>query len=198
MTKLIKILIYSFIILIFFVRVGQAQISFGNPNGKIVLIEYFDYNCPACFYYAPVINSLVAKNPDLKVIQKVIPVMTSFSNFIDSAVLASFLQNKFFGMQEAVTRASNPSPITPQKTIFIARELGINIEQLKRDMQSKVIQKQLADNLKEFKKFKTHKLPVTVIYLEEQNSDTTKKVFVGAYPKGILQDYINQLREVEK
>ena len=40
----------------------------GNPDGKIVLVEFFDYSCGFCGRIYPVIKQIIAANPDLKVV----------------------------------------------------------------------------------------------------------------------------------
>ena len=37
----------------------------GNPDGKIVLIEFFDYNCPYCRSAAPILFELIEENPEM-------------------------------------------------------------------------------------------------------------------------------------
>ncbi|MBV1707118.1 MAG: DsbA family protein [Hyphomicrobiales bacterium] len=47
----------------------------GNPDGKVVLAEFFDYNCPYCKLSMPVLAKLVKANPDLKIVLKDFPVL---------------------------------------------------------------------------------------------------------------------------
>jgi protein-disulfide isomerase len=183
--------IFLILLTFFSINIAQAQITFGNPNGKIILTEYFDYNCPACRYFVPTLNYLVKNNPDLKVIQKVVPVMSPTSVFIDSAVLAAFMQNKFAQLQWKIMHTSSLELIQPNEVLFVAREIGLNIEQLKQDMRSDIIHKQLLANLREFHKLNAIKIPVIILTAANSN---TKKVFVGAYHKVVLQNYINKLR----
>lgn len=51
------------------------QTILGNPKGKVVMAEFFDYNCPYCKLSQPVLAKLVAANPDLKIVLKDFPVL---------------------------------------------------------------------------------------------------------------------------
>ncbi|WP_208435880.1 DsbA family protein [Bartonella phoceensis] len=51
----------------------------GNPNGKRVLIDFFDYNCGYCKMSYSDIENLIKEYPDLRVIIKDLPVLGSDS-----------------------------------------------------------------------------------------------------------------------
>lgn len=180
-------------LLIFITITAQAEISFGNFNGSIILVEYFDYNCPVCRHYVAVINSLAKNNPELKIMQRVVPLLAPTSVLVDSAVLASYLQNKFPEMQWAVLQVKNTEIIAPEEITSIAKQLGINMEKLENDMNSNVVRKQLLDNLENYRALNQTKIPIVVIYAA-QNPQKDKKIFIGAYPTGVLQNTINKLK----
>lgn len=48
----------------------KADIISGNTKGAVTLIEYFDYNCPVCRGFEPIIDELRKHNPNLRVIQR--------------------------------------------------------------------------------------------------------------------------------
>ncbi len=41
-----------------------------NPNGKITVVEFFDYNCGYCKLAAPQVVELIAQNPDVRFVFK--------------------------------------------------------------------------------------------------------------------------------
>jgi protein-disulfide isomerase len=55
-------------------QIGEEDIKdapiLGNPNGKVVMYEFFDYNCGHCKNAASAVSAAVANNPDLKVVLK--------------------------------------------------------------------------------------------------------------------------------
>ena len=51
----------------------------GNPNGNVTLIEFFDYQCGHCKAMNKIIQSIVAKNKNLRVVLKELPIFGSNS-----------------------------------------------------------------------------------------------------------------------
>jgi len=52
----------------------------GNPDSKAVVVEFFDYNCPACKMAFKAIDELIAKDKDVKVILKEFPIFGPVSD----------------------------------------------------------------------------------------------------------------------
>lgn len=46
------------------------QAVIGNPNGKITLVEFYDYNCGYCKKALGDVARLIKENPDLRVVMK--------------------------------------------------------------------------------------------------------------------------------
>ena len=59
------------------------QIVLGNPDGDVTLVEFFDYNCGYCRAALPDMASLLAEDPNLRVILKEFPILSNES--IDAA-----------------------------------------------------------------------------------------------------------------
>ena len=189
MRKIIMLIILSAHV----IGIAYAETSFGNPNGSVVLEEYFDYNCPVCRAYAPVIDHLAKINPSLKVIQRVVPVLSPNSFIVDSAVLASFSQSKFYTMQRAILHVNNPETISSADVMSIAKHLDLNLTKLKHDMHSKFISRQLQANLSAYLKLHTRQIPIVIVF--SAHNPNIKKIFIGAYPFHVLQNAINQLKQ---
>lgn len=47
----------------------------GNPNGKVSVVEFFDYNCTFCRHALPDMEKLVKENPDVRFIMKEFPIL---------------------------------------------------------------------------------------------------------------------------
>lgn len=118
----------------------------GNPNGKITLVEFFDYQCPHCVEMAPVMTDLIKANPDLRVVYKEFPIRGPVSEFAARAALAANKQGKYQVFSHALLTA-NP-PLTQDSILQIAKTSGLDVEKLKKDMQDASIQSQLKSNVK--------------------------------------------------
>lgn len=62
------------------------QVVLGNPDGDVTLVEFFDYNCGYCRAAVPDMATLLAEDPNLKIILKEFPILSNES--IDAARIA--------------------------------------------------------------------------------------------------------------
>ena len=106
----------------------------GSKNGKDIIIEFFDYNCGYCKRSFPEIMELVSENKDIKVILKELPVLGESSILASKASIASQKQNKYFEFHQELINFSGLISLSDIKKI--SKELGINYEQLQKDMNS--------------------------------------------------------------
>jgi protein-disulfide isomerase len=63
-----------------------GNVILGNPDGDVTLVEMFDYNCGYCRGALPDLATLMAEDPNLKVILKEFPILSDGS--IDAAKVA--------------------------------------------------------------------------------------------------------------
>ena len=56
-----------------------ANVILGNPNGDVTLVEMFDYNCGYCRRALPDLATLIAEDPNLKVVLKEFPILSDGS-----------------------------------------------------------------------------------------------------------------------
>ena len=106
----------------------------GNKNGKDIVIEFFDYNCGYCKRSFPEIMELVSENKNIKVILKELPVLGESSILASKASIASQKQDKYFEFHQELINFSGLISLLDIKKI--SKELGINYEQLQKDMNS--------------------------------------------------------------
>jgi protein-disulfide isomerase len=57
----------------------RFDVVLGNPDGDVTLVEWFDYNCGYCRNSLPDLATLLAEDPNLKVILKEFPILTEGS-----------------------------------------------------------------------------------------------------------------------
>lgn len=128
------------------------EITFGPTNSKATLVEYADFQCPACRAYYPLVKQLNQEfNGKLHYVYRFFPLTAIHQNAIVSseAGLAAAKQGKFLEMADLLfTNQPTWESSTDAESIFVgyAKQLGLNTDQFTADMHSKTtadyIQKQ--------------------------------------------------------
>ena len=68
----------------------KGVILTGNTeNPKVVIAEFFDYNCGACRSMIPVMHEVLAKNPDVLVVSRPLPMFGEGSRFASQMAYAA-------------------------------------------------------------------------------------------------------------
>lgn len=118
----------------------------GNPKGKVTLVEFFDNQCIHCKHMVPVINQLVEKNKDLRVIYKEFPIFGQGSELASKAALAAAMQGKYQSMHDALLKVEGR--LDDKMIMKTAKSVGLNMDKLKKDMDSKTVTDILEENRK--------------------------------------------------
>ena len=110
------------------------QAVVGNPDGKITLVEFFDYNCGYCKRALGDLGKLIRDNPDLRVILRDLPILRAESAEAAKIANAATVQLKgqkywdfhqrLLGMRASVGRG---------EALSAARDAGANLEQIEKD-----------------------------------------------------------------
>lgn len=109
----------------------------GNPNGEIIIVEFFDYNCGYCRRAFKTIMNLIADNNAVKVVMRELPILGDASVFTAKASLASQKQQKYEEFHVALM--NNRSRNTEKSVLKIAKKIGMDIDQLQFDMNSSFV-----------------------------------------------------------
>ena len=68
----------------------------GNPNGKVTMVEFFDYNCGWCKRGFPEVMALIEQDKDLKFVMKEFPIFGGDSDYAAQAAIAANKQGKYW------------------------------------------------------------------------------------------------------
>ena len=118
--------------------------SWGNPDGKTVIVEFSDYNCPYCKRVFPEVHKLVKDDGDIRVVMKELPVLGPGSEYAAKAALAARKQGKYQAFHdEMMTSGARVSRDGVNK---VARRIGMDLEQMQKDMDSSETRQELAKN----------------------------------------------------
>lgn len=96
----------------------------GNPDGDVVLVEYFDYNCGYCRASLPTIEKLIARDPKLKVVFRELPVLAPSSRDAARASLAAAKAGRFKAFHDALYAAG---PVTSASIAAAATKAGVTV-----------------------------------------------------------------------
>ncbi len=117
----------------------------GNPNAPVILVEYLDFECPACGAYFPLIKQLEQDFPnDLRIVFRYYP-LPGHKNGLPAAlaVEAATRQGKYYEMHDLLfTEQKNwggkPAP-TPVAFEAYAQKLGLDLAKFKQDVASQSV-----------------------------------------------------------
>lgn len=158
----------------------------GNKEAKVTLVEFFDYQCPHCKEVSPMIEKIISSNPNLRVVLKELPIFGGTSGSAARAALAAYKQDaaKFTKFHNALMSAQNP--LTDDKIMSIASSAGLDVNQLKNDMNNPAVQKEIDANFKLAQNLSIMGTP-TFIIGHWENSAVSKSTFI---PGGTTQDVL--------
>lgn len=114
----------------------------GNPKGDVTIVEFFDYNCPYCKQVSGDVKRVIENDEDVRLVYREWPILGPGSVFAARAALASRKQGKYEEMHWALMEQQGR--VTEQSTIAVAERLGLDIEQLRRDMEDAEIDQHIA------------------------------------------------------
>lgn len=81
----------------------------GNPAGKVTLVEFTDFACTYCRHSVADVASLIAANPDLKVVVRELPIIAPESAPAARMALAAAAQGKYPAYHQAMFAGARPS-----------------------------------------------------------------------------------------
>jgi protein-disulfide isomerase len=118
----------------------RSKFSFtGNPDGDVTLVEFFDYNCGYCKRALPDIVKLVDEDSKVRLVLKELPIFGEDSEAAAKGALAAMKQNKYFEMHQKLYSESGKAD--KEKVLKVAGELGLDVDQLQKDMESDDVKK---------------------------------------------------------
>jgi len=116
----------------------------GNADGDVTVVEFFDYNCGYCKKAFFSIQEAIEKDKKVRVIFKEFPILGPSSETAAKWALAADKQKKYFVFHKKLM--DNKSPINDALLEKIAKSVGLDIDQMKKDVAGPDVQKQIEEN----------------------------------------------------
>lgn len=133
----------------------------GNPNGKVTMVEFFDYNCGYCKRALPDVMRMVDEDKDLRLVMKEFPILGPGSQVAAKAALASKKQGKYWDFHLAML--GHDGHVEPDTVMEIAKSVGLDVQKLKADMESEDISTVLNANMSLAQKLGIQGTPAFII-----------------------------------
>lgn len=164
----------------------------GNPKGGVTIVEFFDYQCSHCVDMAPVVQSIIRSNWNVRVVFKEFPIRGPMSDFAARAALAANKQGKYYDFNHALMLANQP--LTEESIMTIAKDVGLNVEKLKKDMDSASIKNQIRANDKLAESLKITGTPAFFIGKTNAASMNDVKFILGGMSQSQMQELIDNIK----
>ena len=116
----------------------------GNPDGDVVVVEFFDYRCPYCVRVAEDLREVVEDDGNIRLVMKEFPILGPESMVAARMALAAEKQGKYEELHFAMMTVSGK--LTEEKAFKIAEKIDLDMDQLRRDMEAPEIDAMLQRN----------------------------------------------------
>lgn len=112
---------------------GRDSLVIGNPEGKITLVEFFDYNCGYCKRALGDLDKLMKANKDLRVVLRDFPILSPSS--VDAALVALAAYNQFKGDKywEYHRKLLSMRTVGREQALEVAKSMGADMAKLEKD-----------------------------------------------------------------
>lgn len=112
----------------------------GNPNGDVVIAEFFDYNCGYCKRAMGDIQKVIEKDPNVKFVFHEMPILSETSGLAARYALAANKQGKYFEYHQALMGNTGKDKESLEK---LGKDLKLDVAQLTKDAESEAVRKEL-------------------------------------------------------
>jgi len=163
------------------------QVTLGNPDGDVTMVEFFDYNCGFCKRALPDMVDLMKADPRLKVVLKEFPILSPGSLEAAKVAIAVRMQDKGGARYLAFHQKllSGQGPANKANALAVAQSLGFDAARIEQDLESDEVKQTLEESQRLARTLGINGTPSYVI------GDT---VVVGAVGIAALTDKVRTAR----
>jgi protein-disulfide isomerase len=118
----------------------------GDANGRITIVEFFDYRCKYCHEVPNLLFNLIKNNPNIRIVYRDYPLLGPASILAAEAALSAYSQNKYLAMHRALLAFKAPLDETAILQLNASTQ-GISNEAAKKSLLKPEIMQQLEENI---------------------------------------------------
>jgi len=116
----------------------------GNPQGRVTMVEFSDYACGFCRQSLPDVAALIARNPQLRIVVRELPIISPHSPEAAKMALAAAEQGKFGAFHDAMFAAGQ---VDPSAIAAAAQKAGLDMDRARRVAATQAVDAEIARNL---------------------------------------------------
>ncbi len=158
--------------------------SAGNPEGDIIVVEFFDYNCGYCKKALGDIQEVVKNEKDVRVIFKEMPILGPSSMTAAQWALAAHKQGKYFEYHAELMKHRGAKDASSLEKL--AKKLGLDVKQMKKDAASKEVSEHISKDVSLARQIGINGTPAFIV---------NDKLFPGYLGEGGLKSSIENARK---
>jgi len=166
---------------------SPRQVTIGNRQGDVTLVEFFDYNCGYCKRALSDLMAMMKADPKLKVVLKELPILGPGSLEAARVAVAVRMQDpsgaKYLDFHRRLLE--NRGANDKARALAAAKDAGLDMARLERDMTSEEVGKSLDESMKLAKALGINGTPGYVV---------GERVIVGAVGLATLKDNVAAVR----
>ena len=166
---------------------SARQITLGNPQGDVTIVEFFDYNCGYCKRALNDMLELLKNDSKLKFVLKEFPVLGEGSVQAAQVAAAARMQDKsgkkYLEFHQKLLGGRGQADKT--RALATAKEAGFDVARIEKDMTSDEVKAQLEESFKLAEALGLNGTPSYVV---------GREVVVGAVGLNTLREKVNTAR----
>ena len=116
----------------------------GNPEGEVVITEFFDYNCGYCKLMLPRVLNAVKNNNNLQLVLIEFPILGPSSTLAAKAALAARDQGLYFPFHQNMMEFKGT--LNSETINSIAKAVGLDVKRLNNDMKNPKVDERIERN----------------------------------------------------
>ena len=130
---------------------SPRQVTLGNAQGDVTVVEFFDYNCGYCKRAMADMLDLLQNDAKLKFVLKEFPVLGEGSTQAAQVAVAARMQDKTGGkkyLEFHQKLLGGRGQADKARALAVAKEVGFDMTRLEKDLASDEVKTTIAENFK--------------------------------------------------
>ena len=129
---------------------SPRQVTIGNPQGDVTMVEFFDYNCGYCKRALSDMMELMKSDPKLKIVLKEFPVLGPGSVEAAQGAAAVRMQDKggkkYLEFHQKLL--SGRGQADKARALAVAKDVGLDVARIEKDLASDEVKATIAESMK--------------------------------------------------